>query len=74
MAATTITDAGFILSLLKNLSDRRGHSSATATVGHAQKFVRSWNPVGVIVKIEGRDLDARPRFGLPYAMSGEGRI
>jgi hypothetical protein len=29
------------LSLLKNLSDHRGYSSATAAVGHARKFVRS---------------------------------
>ena len=29
------------LSLLKNLSDHRACSSATATVGHVRKFVRS---------------------------------
>jgi hypothetical protein len=54
-----------VLSLLKNLSDHRGHSSATATVGHARKFVRSWNPVGVIVKIAGRDLNGRLDMGCP---------
>jgi hypothetical protein len=48
------------LSLLKNLSDHRGCSSATATVGDARKFVRSRNPVTVIVKIESRNLDRAP--------------
>jgi hypothetical protein len=38
-------DAECPLSLLKNPSDHRGCSSATATVGHARKFVRSRNPV-----------------------------
>jgi hypothetical protein len=49
------------LSLLKNLSDHRGCSSATATVGDARKFVRSRNPVTVIVKIESRIL-TEPRI------------
>jgi hypothetical protein len=43
------------LSLLKNLFDHRVRSSATATVGDAQKFVRSRNPVTVIVKIESHE-------------------
>ena len=51
------------LSLLKNLSDHRVRSSATAMVGHAYKFVRSRKPVTVIVKIESHDLDRRPAFG-----------
>jgi hypothetical protein len=38
------------------------------------EFVRSRNPVTVIIKIESRDLDRRPEFGLPQAMSGNGRI
>jgi hypothetical protein len=62
------------LSLLKNLSDHRGRSSTTATVGHARKSLRSRNRVTVIVKIEGRDLDGRPGYGLPYAISGKGGI
>jgi hypothetical protein len=53
------------LSLLKNLSDHRGCLSATATAGHARKFVRSRNPVTVIVKIESRDLDRAPDMGCP---------
>jgi hypothetical protein len=51
-----------LLSLLKNLSDHRGCASATATVGHARKFVRSRNPVTVIVKIESRHLDRAPHM------------
>jgi hypothetical protein len=51
------------LSLLKNLSDHRGCSSATPTVGDARKFVRSRNPVTVIVKIESRNLDRTPYKG-----------
>jgi hypothetical protein len=53
------------LSLLKNLSDHRGCSSATATVGHARKFVRSRNPVTVIVEIESRHLDRAPDMFCP---------
>src|SRR5215467_13205429 len=53
------------VSLLKNLSDYRGCSSATATVGHVRKFVRSRNPVTVIVKIESRNLDRAPDMGCP---------
>jgi hypothetical protein len=60
--------------LLKNLSDHRGHSSATATVGYVRKSVRSWNPVGVMVKIERRDLDRSAGYRVPYAMSGKRRI
>jgi hypothetical protein len=41
--------------LLKNLSDHRVRSSATATV-HAQRLVRFRNPLTVIVKVESRDL------------------
>ena len=62
------------LSLLKNLSDHRGSPSATATVGHARKFVRSRNPVTAIVKIKSRDLDRRSGYALLYARSGKGRI
>jgi hypothetical protein len=51
------------VSVFKNLSDHRLQSSAIATIGHAQKFVRSWNPVTVIVKMESRDLDRRPAYG-----------
>jgi hypothetical protein len=58
----------------KNLSDHRGCSSATATVRHPRKLVRSRNPVTVIVKIKSRDLDRRAGYGLLYAMSGKGRI
>jgi hypothetical protein len=46
------------LSLLKNPSDHRGCSSATA-------FVRSRNPVTVISKIESRNLDRAPDMGCP---------
>ena len=53
------------LSLLKNPSDHRGCSSATATVGDARKFVRSRNPVTVIVKIERRNLDRAPDMDCP---------
>jgi hypothetical protein len=56
---------GIALSLLKNLSDHRGCLSATATRGHARKFVRSRNPVTVIVKIESRNLDRAPDMGCP---------
>src|ERR1700751_3351223 len=45
------------LSLLKNLSEHRGRSSATAP---CSEICRSRNPVAVIVKIESRDLDRRP--------------
>jgi hypothetical protein len=38
------------------------------------EFVRSRNPVTVIIKIESHDLDRRSAFGLPQAMSGNGRI
>ena len=41
--------------MLKNLFDHRVPSSATATVGDAQKFVRSRNPVTVIAKIESHE-------------------
>jgi hypothetical protein len=34
-----------------------------ATVGDAQKFVRSGNPVTVIVKVESHYLDRRPAYG-----------
>ena len=40
------------VTLLKNLSDHKVRSSETATVGHAQKFVGSRNPVTLIVNIE----------------------
>ena len=53
------------LSLLKNLSGHRGRSSATATVGDARKFVRSRNPVTVIIEIESRDLDRAPDMDCP---------
>ena len=62
------------VSLLKNLSDHRGRSSATATVGYVRKSVRSWNPIGVMVKIERRDLDRSAGYRVPYAMSGKRRI
>ena len=54
---------GPVLSLLKNLFDHRVRSAAIATVGDAQKFFRSRNPVTtVIVKIENHDLD-RSAYG-----------
>src|SRR6516162_7099929 len=49
----------------ESASDHRGCSSATATVGDARKFVRSRNPVTVIVKIESRNLDRAPDMGCP---------
>jgi hypothetical protein len=61
------------VSLLKNLSDHRGCSSATATVGDARKFVRSRNPVTVIVKIESRNLDRAP-YREPHEIRGMGGI
>jgi putative tryptophan/tyrosine transport system substrate-binding protein len=36
-----LAEGEYDLSLLKNLSDHRGCSSATATIGHVRKFVRS---------------------------------
>jgi len=39
------------LSLLKNLFDHRVRSSATATVGDAQNFVRSRNPVTTVIAV-----------------------
>ena len=52
-----------LLSLLKNLFYHRVRSVATGTVGDAQQFVRSRNPVTtVIVKIENHDLD-RSAYG-----------
>ena len=50
-------------SLLKNLSDHRVRSSATVTIGHAQNFVRSRNPITVIIKIESTILTGDPRLG-----------
>jgi hypothetical protein len=57
------------LSLLKNLSDQRVGSSATATVGRARKFVRSRNPVTVIVKIESHNLEETRIWAPPQAVS-----
>jgi hypothetical protein len=51
------------LTLLKNLSDHRVRSSATVTISHAQNFVRSRNPVTVIIKIESTILTGDPRLG-----------
>jgi hypothetical protein len=62
------------LSLLKNLSDQRVGSSATATVGRARKFVRSRNPVTVIVKIESHNLEETRIWAPPQAVSEKGRI
>jgi hypothetical protein len=49
------------LTLLKNLSDQRVRSSATATVGHAQNL--SVLEIRLIANIESRDIDRRPASG-----------
>jgi hypothetical protein len=54
---------GIHVFLLKNLFDRRVQSYATVEVGCARKFVRSRNPVTVIVTLESHDLDRRPDTG-----------
>ena len=55
------------LSLLKNLSDHGGRSSATATVGHARRFVCSRDPVTG----PNREPRSRPetRIRAAYAMT-----
>jgi len=58
-----VTESAATVVLLKDLSDRRVRSSAAATISHADKIVESQNPVTVIVKIEGHDLNQRPAYG-----------
>jgi hypothetical protein len=59
----TLKHKGFLAVLAKKLSDHRVRSSMAATVGDAQKFVRSGNAVTVIVKVESHYLDRRPAYG-----------